>query len=210
VPVAGVDSSLPAEVSEAGAVVNDFYTFDQISTLFVRKAAAYVGHRYRLYMVEPDDVAQEIYVWLYGDGKDKVEKYLDRRPQQTTRIYRSMLDKAIIFAEREKAEHVGYHPDDVYWYTVSSIEGLMPLVLDPTYTQENGHVGELLTMVVDIRQAMHRADVDYFLEHDDTDPLWRESVQSLVDRLGGNRPYIGRRRILTNAQAVALTHGEVE
>lgn len=190
--------------------MSDVYTFEQISSLFVRKAAGYTAHRYRLYGLEADEIAQEIYVWLYGKGKAKVERWLENEPQQTTRIYRSMLDKALGFAEREKAAKVGYHPDDVYWYTVSSVEGLMPLVLDDTYTQENGHVGELLTMVVDIRRVMTFDDLDYFIKHDESDADYRDQLQVLVNRLGGDRPYVGRRRVMSNAQAQAITTGALE
>jgi hypothetical protein len=185
--------------------MSESYTFDQIATLFVRKAANYTGHRYRLYGVEADDVAQEIYVWLYGKGKAKVERWLEASPQQTTRIYRSMLDRALGYAEQEKAAKVGYRVDDVAWYSPSTIEGLMPLVLDETFTQENGHVGELITMVIDIRRVLSTDLHDYFLEHDNTDDAWDDNVRLVVDKLGGDRPYVGRRRVMSNAQTQAIT-----
>lgn len=181
------------------------YTFEHISTLFVRKAANYTGHRYRLYGVEADDVAQEIYVWLYGDGKAKVERWLEGSPQQTTRIYRSMLDKALQYAEQEKAVKVGYRPDDVFWYTASSVEGLMPLVLDATFVQEHGVIGELITMVVDIRRVMNEYDTEFFMQNDDSHPMWADHLRMIVDKLGGNRPYVGRRRAMSNAHSQAIT-----
>lgn len=193
--------------------MTNFYTFDDMPG-FIAKAASYVAHRYRFYGVEKDDVSQEIYVWLYGQGRAKIERWLDtdgETPQQTTRIYRSMLDVGLKYGEKEKAAKAGYRPDDVWWYTPSSVEGLIPLVLDETYTQANGHIGDLITMVVDIRKAIQEAGLWGFFadsteEHDD----WLINLQQVVDRLGGERPAVGRRRVLTNATAQAITSGAYE
>ena len=184
------------------------YTFDQVAATFTRKAAVYVANRYRNYGVEFDDVQQELFVWLYDRGKKKVERWLANEPQQTTRIYRSLLDQGIRYAEREKAAKVGYSADDVYWYTPGTITGLMPLVLDDTFVQENGHVGELITMVVDIRRVMTPEDRDYFLFADEEWADWADRVQVLINRLGGNRPHVGRRRVMSNAQSIAITRDD--
>jgi len=186
-------------------VSDDVWTFEQVEATFTRKAAVYVANRYRAYGVEADDVQQEIFVWLYSKGRKKVERWLANEPQQTTRVYRSMLDQGIRYAEREKAAKVGYNPDDVYWYTPGTVEGLMPLVLDDTFVQENGHVGELITMVIDIRRVMTPDDYWYFANNDESAPDWRDRVQVLINRLGGDRPYVGRRRAMSNAQAIAIT-----
>lgn len=183
------------------------YTFEQVAAGFVAKAARYAGYRYGRYGVTKDDAAQEIYVWLYGEGRRKVESWLEASPQRTTRIYRSMLDVAIGYGEREKATAAGYSPDDVYWYSPSSIEGLMPLVVDPTYTRPNGAVDELLAMVLDIRRVLSPDDIEYFIYKDEADPSWRDMIRSVVDRLGGSRPYVGRRKALSNAAALAITKG---
>lgn len=181
------------------------YSFEDIAAAFTRKASNYIGHRYRIWGIEPADVGQEIYLWLYGKGASKVRKWLDNEPQQTTRIYRSMLDVGITYAEREKATKVGYHVDDVYWYTPSAVEGLMPLVLDPTFTQENEHVGELITMVIDIRRVMKPDDFEWFTENDSEHVDYAERVRVIIDRLGGDRPHVGRRKVMTNATAQAIT-----
>lgn len=182
-----------------------YYTFEDVAVAFVRKAANYLGHRYRLWGVDPDDMSQEIAVWLYGKGEPKVRKWLANEPQQTTRIYRTMLDVGQRLAEREKAERVGYQVDDVWWYSPSTIEGLMPLVLDPTFTQQNEHVGELITMVIDIRRVMKPDDFEWFTDNDSDHADHSERVRALIDRLGGQRPFIGRRKVLSNSQANAIT-----
>jgi hypothetical protein len=187
--------------------VSNFYTFDDMPG-FVSKAAGYVAYRYRNYGVEADDVQQEIYVWLYGKGRSKVERWLGNEPQQTTRIYLSMLDVGRKYGEKEKAAKAGYRPEDVWWYTPASVESLMPLVMDSTYTQANGHVGELITMVMDIRSAVQEAGLSEFFEQfgaEEEHPDYRVNVMLVLDRLGGERPIVGRRRAMSNAQAQAVT-----
>lgn len=180
------------------------YEWDDLAG-FVAKAARFVAHRYRSY-VEEADVSQEIYLWLYGEGRPRVERWLDSEPQQTTRVYLSLLDAGRKYAEREKAAKVGYRPEDVWWYTPASLAALMPLAMDPAFTQQNGHVGELLTMVVDIRTAVQDAGLFSFFEqaseeHDD----YPVNILLVLERLGGERPAVGRRRALSNAKAQAVT-----
>lgn len=185
-------------------------TFEFVSTAWVAKASNYISYRYRSHGVESDDVSQEIYAWLYGTGLAKVERWLAREPQQRTRIYRSFLDVGMKYAEKEKAVKAGYRVDDVWWYTPSVIEGLMPLVLDPTYTQENQAIGEMITMVVDIRRVLRVDDSEWFTENDSTHVDYDERIRTLVDRLGGAKTYVGRRKVITNAAANAMTSGAIE
>lgn len=187
------------------------YTWDDLGG-FVTKASSYVAYRYRLYGVEREDVQQELNVWLYDEANRKrVIRWLDHEPQQTTRIYRSLLDVGLKHAEREKAKVAGYKPEDVWWYTPHGVEGLLPLALDRSFTQENGHVGDTITMVIDVRKALDATRLfDYFLNHDDEDEDWRVNLQLVVDQLGGERPAVGRRKVLSNAQAQSITSGTYE
>lgn len=186
--------------------MSNFYTFDDLHG-FVIKAGGYVAHRYRSYGVEQEDVQQEIYVWLYQDkSRKKIERWLGSEPQQTTRIYRSMLDQGLAYAEREKAAKAGYRVEDVWWYTANSIEALLPLALDPSFTQEDAHVGELITSVIDVRNAVEVAGLtEFFTDATDEHPDYRVNIQLVLDRLGGERPAVGRRRAMSNAQAQAIT-----
>jgi hypothetical protein len=143
-------------------------------------------------------------VWIYGEGREKVERWLANEPQQTTRIYRSLLDEGLAYAEREKAERVGYSVGDVYWYTPTIIERVMPDVLNPDFTEEAGHIGELTTIVVDIRRVMTPTLYEFFQQSDSADPDWHGQVQHLINLLGSaDRPR--RRRAKSNAQAQAET-----
>jgi hypothetical protein len=186
------------------------YTWDDLP-VFVAKASRYVAYRYRRF-VEYDDVAQEINLWLYSKGRANVERWLDpEHPQQTTRIYRSMLDVGIKYAEAEKAETSGYKPDDVWWYTPQGVEGLLPLALNRSFRQQNEHVGDLITMVIDIRKALDAAHLfDWFTDNDESHEDWAVNLQLVVDQLGGERPAVGRRKVLSNAQAQSVTAGAYE
>jgi hypothetical protein len=195
------------------------YTLEDISTVFVQKAAGYAAYRYRHYGVTREDASQEALLWLYA-REDKVNRWLAKSPQQTTRIYMDMLSAVLRYAEREKAAKAGYDSQDVMWYTVPLVEGLLPLALDDTYTgqsssdDESGkrkprqpnEGGDGLALVMDIRRALKGMKLtEFFYHHDSSHPLWDAKLEQLVDYLGGNSPFVGRRRPMSNAQAQFLT-----
>jgi hypothetical protein len=65
-------------------------------------------------------------------------------------------------------------------------------------------------MVIDIRRVIGTGELyDYFMQHSETDPAWDDNVQTVIDKLGGDRPTIGRRRAISNAKAIAITSQEV-
>jgi hypothetical protein len=201
------------------------YVWAEIEKAFVQKAARYCARRYRHYGVEADDVAQEMLAWLYGKGEKKVVNWLSKTPQQTTRIYRSLLDEGLTYGEAEKAERVGYHPDDTLWYTPKMIEAVMPLVLDTTYdglsglAEENSGTGgkakkpsaegnDLMTTVVDVRRALKKCPAWValvFLQSVPDGAGWEDAVQALINVLGGEGPSVGRRRAISNAHAGVIT-----
>ena len=204
------------------------YSFDEISVSFVSKAATYASRRYRRWGVEREDFAQEIFVWLYTPANTaRVNQWLDREPQRLTRIYRSLLDVAIRYGEKEKAAHCGYAPDDILWWTPAMVEATLPLALDATFDgitsaapEDNDggkhkkapdEGGNLLASVVDVRQALALSPrwVREVLDHDDGYPGWDDAVLHLINQLGGSRlPVVGRRRVITNATAQHRTHAQ--
>lgn len=179
------------------------HTFEDIAASFPAKASRYIAERYRSFGVERDDVQQECFVWLYGDGKRRVERWLESAPQQTTRIYLSILEEARLYAEREKAYRAGYSYVDVWWYTPNMIESLIPLVLDDTYTRPSGEVDDLLSSVLDVRRVMDDEMYSFFIKYENDHPLWLEKVHEVINLLGGERPR--RRHVMSNAQSQAIT-----
>lgn len=184
------------------------YIFEDIPAVFITKAANYCRRRYGAYGLEFDDFKQEMLLWLYEPkNTDKVLDWLSAEPQRTTRIYRSLLDVAISIGETEKAQRLGYSTDDVHWYSPASIEGLLPLALDDDYHDE-GKTSDLFAMVVDVRRALETTGLTaYFVQYDSVndEDRYRENVRLLIDFLGGSRPTIGRRRVMSNATALSIT-----
>lgn len=186
----------------------------------ILKAAGLVSKRYHGYVLF-EDLTNEVYVWLY-EHRGKVRKWLSSSPQQTTRIFRSFYDAARGYAEQEKALKAGYDVEDIAWYSPQLIEGLLPLALDPDFYPESvnereteapssnrrppSEGGELMTMVIDIRRALDGTGLtDWFLDHDSSSDVWDARIEQLVDHLGGMRPYVGRRKVLSNSAAQAVT-----
>jgi hypothetical protein len=203
--------------------VSETYTYDDVVQRFVPGAARRIAWRYRAYGVELEDVKQEMFVWLYGEGERRVRKWLRNSPQQTTRITRSLEDAGITYGEAEKAARVGYEPDDVMWYSPALVEGLMPLVLDETFDgempvegAESGRkskqvpheAGNGLVMVLDIRRALDKLPEwvsDVFRHEERGMGRWEDAVLAVVNYLGGSSPHVGKRKVLANATAKALT-----
>lgn len=183
------------------------YTWDDLERAFIPKAANWAANRYRHYGVTYADVTGELYVWLYGKGKQRVERWLGNEPQQTTRIYTSLLDVAKGYAEAEKAAYLGYAIEDVTWYTPAIVEALLPYAKNPNWTGEAEQAevksrnpkplherGDFLAMVMDVRRALSTCGSD---------------VNAIVDYLGERRPNsIGSRKAMSNAQARAITEAQ--
>ena len=195
----------------------------EVETVIATRAAGYVARRYGRYGVTLDDAKQEALVWLYAN-KPKVERYLSSEPQQYTRIYRSLLDAAMQYAESEKAVRLGYEVDDVQWYTPRMIEAVMPLVLDPTYdgtpekkdpsegggkkSKPTSYLSDAFVAVLDVRRALALCPEwvhDVFLLGEPGVTGWDDAVQYLINRLGGDRPRVGSRHSMSNAAAQSYT-----
>jgi hypothetical protein len=184
----------------------DPYTFEEIH-IFVAKAARLLGHRYSRWGVDADDVNQELWLWVLSH-ETRIRKWLASEPQQTTRIFRSLYDYGSKYAEKEKAQRLGYHQDDVQWYTPSLVESLLPFALEGEW---NGLVAEhgeakqnwdLITMVQDVRKAMDKTHTYHTLRNlNPGDGAYEDAVRAVVDALGGTRSYTGRRKVISNSTA---------
>lgn len=197
-------------------------TFSDIGDSFVPKAANYVSRRYGRYGVTKDDLYQEMFVWLVDEGATRVRRWLANDPQQTMRIWRSLIDAGRSYAEKEKAHRVGYDQSDVFWYSPATIEAALPLVLDTTFDgqvnqrDETGvkqkkapnEGGDLIASIVDIRRAIKLCP-DWvgltFLNGEPGVPGWDDAVASVIAVLGGEKPTIGRRRVMSNAASQYAT-----
>jgi len=191
-------------------------TYSDVETKFVLQAARSVASRYWRYGVTTEDLKQEIYLWLYSErGQKNVARWLANDPQQTSRIRHTFIDTARRYAEQEKALKVGYDYEDIHWYTLNQVVGLLPLALDDTFdgaltidqdrtvdvnagirSKKNPAEGnDLLVMVLDVRRAIKAVG---------NDPT------AIVNYLGGAKPKLGDRKVTTNAAALARTGSEYD
>jgi hypothetical protein len=202
-------------------------TFEDVTERFVSAAARRVASQYGRYLVTYEDCSQEIYLWLYSAaGKKYVTQRLQKEPQQTTRVKYKLQAVAKAYAEKMKAEKIGYDPDDIHWYSATQIVALMPLVLDDTFdgsgqpdydidrVTDNGprakknpaEMGDLLAMVVDIRKAISELPLEAEVrlrEGAPSEPAYDAVIDYLLHLLGGPREFVGRRRPMSNAAAQA-------
>lgn len=207
---------------------SNYLTFEGVSTRLVEQAARRVASQYGKYLVTVDDCKQEIFLWLYGDGKKWVEARLKKSPQQIRRIQWKLRAVAKAYAEKQKAEKVGYDVSDVHWYTSNQIIGLMPLVLDDTFSgfgvpdvetddrrdlaprakKNPAEGGDLMVMVLDIRRALDALPEWVALAvrfQQAGEELYDSAVGAILQFLGGKKDYVGQRRVMTNAEAQART-----
>lgn len=224
--VVGTDKHTDRSESSGGGVGTRI-TFEDVSDRYVDTAARRVATQYGRYLVTFEDCKQEIYLWLYSQaGQRYVNQRLRKEKQQTTRIRYKLQSVAKTYAEKMKAEKVGYDPDDVHWYSTTQIVALMPLVLDDTFdgngvpdydterVTDNGprakknpaELGDLNAMVMDVRMAISKLPAEaelILLDSEPSEPAYDSVIENILNILGGPKDYVGRRRVMSNAEGQA-------
>lgn len=168
-----------------------------------------------------DDVYAEIYLY-YLDNQRRMERWRDEG--EKFRLFRALYGAGRKYAETEKAQQSGYEFSDIAWYEPVQLWRLLPLALNAEWdglTGDDGEVndggsqptgsegGTLLAMVCDIRRVLRgkKMMLDDFNPEKDGG---QENLEWLGRLLGGEYPsapgYVpGRRKALSNAQAIAQT-----
>lgn len=211
---------------------NKHYTFDETERL-ARKAAAQVARNYGNHGTDYDMALSDIHEWMYTPRhQGKIKRWLAHEPQQTSRIFWSFVSAAQKPAEKRKAEMHGYEVDDIEWYTPALVTSLLPLALDPDYdgqaaadrerkvdinekaakrSPNHAETGNTLAQVVDVRRAISRLPDWVGVALADSQGYYDNSaVAAIVQYLGGPRPYVGRRRVISNATAQAMTGADYD
>lgn len=94
----------------------------------VRQVAADYGRRYQ--MVDPNDIAQELWMWFLTHPVKVREWRKLEDPKESDRLFaRSLRNQAEDFCQREKARTIGYDYDDLFWYSKEFVKTLIPAVL---------------------------------------------------------------------------------
>lgn len=100
----------------------------------VSSASKILCSRYRGH-VEFEDVQQELYLWLY-QNHDKAERWREEREpgyaeRTLVKALRSVGEK---FCRAEKAHHLGYDPEDEFFYSIPMVADLLLVHFDPDWT----------------------------------------------------------------------------
>jgi DNA-directed RNA polymerase specialized sigma subunit len=92
----------------------------------------------RYYMVDKDDIRQEIWLWfLTHDKKVSEWEALDKK-EQTKLVNRSIRNAALKFCEKEKARIIGYDVSDLFYYDRNLVEIFLPSILTKDYKIPEG------------------------------------------------------------------------
>ena len=70
-------------------------TFDDV----VQRHVGTIVHRTHVrYGVDADDIRQELLLWMYGDGRARIERWLAAEPQQVVRLFYQLTSVAKTYA----------------------------------------------------------------------------------------------------------------
>jgi len=142
------------------------FQFVEADHAAINSATKILFARYRDY-IDYGDIQQELYLWLFLN----YDKALGWRDSLSVRHAERSLIKALRRAgERvcraEKAQAVGYAPEDEFFYSVPMVADLLSLYFDPNWMIPNGlelsqppahkppqEGGNLVVMVADVGKA---------------------------------------------------------
>jgi len=135
-----------------------------ISTKEQRTAQAAAASLSRTYGMDPRDIQQEMYVWMYGHAA-KVQEFRDGKPGLRTTLTRL----GVKFCKREWRRANGGPFPDQYAYSRKALKGLLPQAFSSDLGQLSGAAGEytggsgdpalggdLLASLVDVRNALQQ------------------------------------------------------
>lgn len=100
----------------------------------IASVAGKYGAMYRKYGAEREDFAQELRIWAL-ENQDIVAEWLD--PEVTDEKYgmkqlvKALENECNDYAVDIKAQAVGYHREDLYWYGRNELRALLPAMFDP-------------------------------------------------------------------------------
>lgn len=105
------------------------YIEDYIS--MVTQLSAEYSKKY--FMVESNDIAQELWVWFVGHPEKYKEWCALEQKDCDKLIAKSLRNAALKFCEREKARIIGYDISDLYYYDTSVVEAFLPSIITESY-----------------------------------------------------------------------------
>lgn len=165
----------------------------------------------RFSMVDWEDVAQELRVWWLKNhvriGRYLAEDAEDSAKPGTKKLMRALSLEASGYCQVEKARHLGYRPEDLFFYTTGALRELLVMALDYECWLQLGQTGDgeggrsvgspaegnnLVAVLSDVRRGLD------LLNDSDRDllvALYRDafSEQELAERAGLTAEAINKR-----------------
>jgi RNA polymerase sigma factor (sigma-70 family) len=80
-------------------------------------------------MVEREDIAQEVWVWVTSH-QEKIDEWLEDGDHGKNKIHRSMRHAGLKFCQEEKARVLGYKVEDNYYYELGLIRATLACIWD--------------------------------------------------------------------------------
>lgn len=133
-------------------------------------STAYAVLRRNRNYVEFDDLRQEAWLWVLDHPKKMTEFQEEDDALGAWLLNRDLYKHLDKLARKVRADRVGYLPEDERFYTLKSIEELLPYVLNNDMTPPAGNVtgkstkdpaegGDWLASWIDVKRAWERADL---------------------------------------------------
>lgn len=166
-------------------------------------SAAYIVYKRHRSHTEPEDIRQEMWVWILAQDPTRVDELEEHK------LVWKLRDAGEVYARRERASARGYKPDDEVFYSMRTLRDLLPLAVttDPEVLRREGEEGakssggdatsmEFETTVADLRRAYKKLSAKYrdILAKHVSDPLGSDDVavtralRFMQRKLGGKKP----------------------
>lgn len=142
------------------------FTFTNEDEALITSATKILRSKYRDY-VSYEDIKQELYLWAF-QNYDRIENWRETRSTgaASRTIIKALRNAGERYCRAEKAEYVGYAPEDEFFYSLSMVADLIQLYFDPEWMVRGGPVldeprtqkapsegGNLIAMVADVGRA---------------------------------------------------------
>lgn len=96
----------------------------------VEGIATDTARAYGRWGLEREDCVQEAWVWI-ADHPKAIARWLEEEPEHWTRLLAKSLRRELRhWAENEKSAQLGYHYDDVVWYSKKQLGPLLEAMLN--------------------------------------------------------------------------------
>jgi DNA-directed RNA polymerase specialized sigma24 family protein len=124
-------------------------------------------------MVEHDDIKQSLYEW-FAEHPNKLKEWeaIGEKDAKNL-IYRSLRNQALDYCQRWKAKTLGYEVSDMFYYDVTVVEAILPMVI----RQEHGvshklnlggpgkppapaEGGNMMVMMIEIDKAYNKLNTE--------------------------------------------------